>query len=101
MFFRVRIYFKIDQVHRRMPLPVGWLLVAHFIWFAENIATFADVWIYPTQEGGWRPVSPAMIVSWYLLMLISFVLVSLVNPPRLLPAGPTALSQHGETGSSG
>ena len=90
MFFRCHIYFKIDRVHRSMPLLLGWLLVAHFIWFAENISTFANVWIYPTQREGWQPVAPAMLVSWYLLMLVSFVLVSLVNPPQSMAISGTA-----------
>jgi uncharacterized membrane protein YoaT (DUF817 family) len=63
-----------------MPLLVGFGLVALFIWFAENIATFANAWNYPGQEAEWRMVSFAKYGSWYLLMLISFVLVTLVQP---------------------
>ncbi|EDL50258.1 hypothetical protein ED21_27343 [Erythrobacter sp. SD-21] len=62
-----------------MPLLLGFLLVALFIWFAENIATFANAWNYPGQEDCWELVSLAKLGSWYLLMLISFVLVSLVQ----------------------
>jgi uncharacterized membrane protein YoaT (DUF817 family) len=65
-----------------MPLLVGFGLVALFIWFAENIATFANVWNYPGQEKQWKMVSLAKYGSWYLLMLISFVLVTLVQPVR-------------------
>jgi uncharacterized membrane protein YoaT (DUF817 family) len=65
-----------------MPLLIGFFLVALFIWFAENIGTFARAWSYPGQEDGWEPVGLAKLGSWYLLMLISFVLVSLVNPVR-------------------
>ena len=59
-----------------------WLLVALFIWLAENIATFARAWTYPDQSDGWRVVSPAKLGSWYLLMYISFVLVAAVHRPR-------------------
>ena len=65
-----------------MPLLVGFGLVALFIWFAENIGTFARAWNYPGQEGEWQMVSLAKYGSWYLLMLISFVLVTLVQPVR-------------------
>lgn len=84
MFGRSMICFRIDQVHRRMPLVVGWFLVSLFIWIAENIATYSRVWIYPSQADQWQPVSPSKLVAWYLLMLLSFVLVSLVNRPRLM-----------------
>ena len=65
-----------------MPLLLGWLLVALFIWFAENIGTFSTAWLYPGQRDGWRMVSIAKLGSWYLLMIISFVLVSLVHKRR-------------------
>ena len=65
-----------------MPLLVGFGLVALFIWFAENIATFANAWNYPGQRNGWEMVGPAKLGSWYLLMLISFVLVAAVQKPQ-------------------
>ena len=65
-----------------MLLLLGWLLVALFIWFAENIATFARAWTYPDQADGWRMVSIAKLGSWYLLMYISFVLVDAVHRAR-------------------
>ncbi len=79
IFRRTRVHFKNWRVHRWMPLLVGFGLVALFIWFAENIATFANAWNYPGQEAEWRMVSIAKYGSWYLLMLISFVLVTLVQ----------------------
>ena len=65
-----------------MPLLLGFFLVALFIWFAENLGTFARAWIYPGQEDGWELVSLAKLGSWYLLMIISVVLVSLVHQPE-------------------
>jgi len=62
-----------------MPLLLGWLLIALFIWLAENIATFARAWTYPSQRDGWTMVSPAKLGAWYLLMYISFVLVAGVH----------------------
>ncbi|MEQ5786684.1 DUF817 domain-containing protein [Erythrobacter sp. NFXS35] len=82
IFWRTRVHFRNWRAHRWMPLLVGFGLVALFIWFAENIATFANAWNYPGQENEWRMVSLAKYGSWYLLMLISFVLVTLVQPVR-------------------
>lgn len=63
-----------------MPLLVGFLLVALFLWFAENIATFANAWNYLEQRDGWQSVPLGKLGSWFLLMIVSFVLVSLVTP---------------------
>ena len=82
IFWRTRVHFRNWRAHRWMPLLVGFGLVALFIWFAENIATFANAWNYPGQENEWRMVSLAKYGSWYLLMLISFVLVTLVQLVR-------------------
>ena len=82
LFWRTRVWFRTLSAYRSMPLLVGFMLVALFIWFAENIGTFAHAWAYPNQLAGWHLVSPAKLGSWYLLMIISFVLVSLVTPIR-------------------
>jgi uncharacterized membrane protein YoaT (DUF817 family) len=73
------VHFRVWRVHRRMPLLLGLALVAAFIWFAENIGTFARAWVYPSQAAGWSPVAAAKFGSWFLLMLISYVMVSAVN----------------------
>lgn len=82
LFWRTRVHFRNFRAHRWMPLLLGFGLVAMFIWLAENIATFANAWSYPGQEDGWEMVSWTKLGSWYLLMLISFVLVTLVQPIR-------------------
>ena len=84
LFWKTRIHFRNWREHRWMPLLLGFLLVAVFIWGAENIGTFARAWTYPGQEAGWQMVSLAKLGSWFLLMLISFVLVELVSPARKL-----------------
>lgn len=86
MFYRTNIYFKIKENYHHMPILVGWFLVALFIWFAENIATYTNNWIYPNQINEWHMVSLAKLSSWFLLMLLSFVLVSLVNKVELRKA---------------
>jgi uncharacterized membrane protein YoaT (DUF817 family) len=79
---RCFVFFRPDRHERSMPLVVGFVLVALFIWFAENLGTFARAWVYPDQDGGWRLVSIDKLGSWYLLMIISFVLVAAVHGNR-------------------
>ncbi len=79
LYGRCIVWFRADRVHRPMPLVIGFLLVSLFIWFAENIGTFARAWAYPGQENGWHMVSIDKLGAWYLLMIISFVLVALVH----------------------
>lgn len=83
LFYKTKIYYKIINSYQEMPLLIGWFLVALFIWFAENLATFANIWIYPNQKEKWEMVSISKLSSWYLLMLLSFVLVSLINNIRI------------------
>lgn len=78
-------WFTADRARLKMPLLLGYFLVALFIWFAENLGTFGRAWIYPGQEAGWEMVSLAKLGSWYLLMIISVVLVSLVHRPEEEP----------------
>jgi len=44
--------------------------------------------VYPGQAEVWTPVSLAKLGSWFLLMMISVVLVSLVHRPQTEPATP-------------
>lgn len=73
------LWFRPDLKHRPMPLLSGLVLVAIFIWFAENAGTFARAWSYPGQENEWHMVSVQKLGAWYLLMIISFVLVACVH----------------------
>jgi len=84
LYFRTWVYFRVFRFTHRMPLLVGFLLVALFIWFAENVGTWSRAWLYPGQEAGWTPVSIHKLGAWYLLMIISFVLVTLVHRPKTL-----------------
>ena len=73
------IWFKPNEEHRSMPLFIGLGLVALFIWIAENIGTFTKTWAYPGQKAGWQMVSLGKLGSWFLLMIISFVLVAALH----------------------
>jgi uncharacterized membrane protein YoaT (DUF817 family) len=67
----------------RVPLLAVFAGVAVFIYLAENIGTWAGAWAYPDQADGWQPVSLSKLTSWFLLMIISVVLVAWVYPPQV------------------
>lgn len=79
---RTTMYFRVWKVTLRAPQLLVFAGVALFIWIAENIATWAGAWLYPHQAGGWELVSAQKIVAWFLLMIISVVMVTWVYPPR-------------------
>lgn len=78
LFSRTWVLFRVRHAYRRMPLLLGFVLVALFIWFAENLGTFASAWRYPAQRHGWEMVPLDKLGAWLLLMVISYVLVSAV-----------------------
>ena len=82
LWWRTVMHFQVWRVTLRAPLLLVFAGVALFIWFAENIATWAGAWLYPHQEGGWELVSPQKLIAWFLLMIISVVMVTWVYPPR-------------------
>lgn len=82
LFGRCQVHFRIRRVHRQMPLLLGFLLVALFIWFAENIGTLAGAWRYPAQRAGWHMVPPAKLGAWLLLMIVSYAMVALLRLRR-------------------
>jgi uncharacterized membrane protein YoaT (DUF817 family) len=82
LFGRSWIYYRVHTSWRRMPVLVSTLLVAGFIWLAENVGTFTQAWSYPSQKAQWHMVPLSKLGAWYLLMIISAVLVSLVNKPK-------------------
>jgi uncharacterized membrane protein YoaT (DUF817 family) len=86
-FGRTWVYYRPYRKFRRMPLLLGFCLVALFIWGAENIGTFATIWVYPNQTSKWQMVNFSKFGSWLLLMIISFILVSFVHEPKTPPGG--------------
>ncbi len=84
LFARTTIYFKVWRTHRFMPLLLGFLLVALFIWFAENIGIYTGTWLYPRQMAHWTPVPFSKLTSWFLLMIISYTLVAWIQGVRAL-----------------
>ena len=47
IFLPCQVHYRPKAMRLKMPLAVGFGLVALFIWFAENTGTFAGAWIYP------------------------------------------------------
>lgn len=88
MYARCRIYFTPNGRRHSMPVLLALFLGAFFIWLAENMATFGKIWLYPNQHAGWQLVSLSKLGSWFLLMIISGVLVTIVQKPRLEPRDP-------------
>lgn len=81
LFGRTTIYYRVWHRPRRMPLLLGFTLVALFIWFAENIGTGMGAWIYPHQAKRWSMVPWTKLEAWLLLMIVSYTLTALVNRP--------------------
>jgi uncharacterized membrane protein YoaT (DUF817 family) len=79
---RTWVYYRPHKVYRRMPLLLSFALVALFIFLAENVGTFTAIWVYPHQGNGWEMVRWGKYGSWFLLMIVSFILVTFVHPPQ-------------------
>lgn len=83
-FWRTVIYFRIDQRHLSMPFLLAGTLTAFFVWVAENVGTLTRTWAYPSADGGWHLVSLNKMGAWGMLLIISFVVVTVVvkvGPP--------------------
>lgn len=79
LFGRTWVSYRVLNKDRQMPLIVGFGLIAFMIWLAENAGTITKAWLYPSQIDGWHLVSFHKIGSWFLLMIISFILVELMR----------------------
>lgn len=76
VFFQTKVYFSLGARTYSMPLTLSFLLIGFFIWVAENISTFLGAWSYPDQEHVWRIVHLGKISSWFLLVVISVIIVA-------------------------
>jgi len=75
MFWKTKIRFQLNQHTFQLPMLPILLLLAFIIWIAENISTFYQIWLYPSQIEQWHMVGWGKLGSWYLLLLLSLVLV--------------------------
>lgn len=76
VFWRTNVYFTVIEKTRKINLVLGFLLVAFFVWIAENISTYLGAWKYPDQIHAWNIVSTGKITSWFLLVIITFIIVA-------------------------
>jgi uncharacterized membrane protein YoaT (DUF817 family) len=77
IFWRTRVWFYVSATPLWMPMPVAAFLCALALWIAENVGTFTGTWAYPGQSV-LEFVSIGKLGSWYLLLYVSFVTVTLV-----------------------
>ncbi len=82
LYGRTRISFRISTRDWWMPLPVAAFLSSLALWVAENIGTLTGTWLYAGQSPD-MAVSFAKIGSWYLLLYVAFVTVSVVLRDRI------------------
>ncbi|MCR6523141.1 MULTISPECIES: DUF817 domain-containing protein [Lysinibacillus] len=76
VFYRTVVKFTVRNKVFKMPIVVSFFLIGFFIWIAENIATFFGAWSYPNQEVSWSIVHFGKISSWFLLVVISIMIVA-------------------------
>lgn len=76
VFWKTWIMYRVRETTYRMPLSIAFIIVGFFIWLAENIATFFGAWKYPDQHQTWQIVSFSKISSWFLLVIISVIIVA-------------------------
>lgn len=83
IFWRTKVYFQAHEKRRSMPFLLTAGLTAFFVWIAENIETVTRIWLYPSQIEHWHFVSFNKIGSWFLLLILSFALVSIIYRDKL------------------
>ncbi len=74
LFWRTRIWFRIDKTYYWLPMPLSAGLSSFFLWIAENIGTFTHTWIY-NGAGHNMIVDLQKMGSWYMLLYLSFATV--------------------------
>ncbi|MFC0213067.1 DUF817 domain-containing protein [Paenibacillus chartarius] len=99
VFLRTVVTFRVKDARYGMPLTLSYLLIGFFIYVAENIGTFLGAWRYPNQEASWNLVSLGKLSSWFLLVIVSFIIVAQLKHVKKgleEPAGPA----KGTTGAA-
>lgn len=75
IFWETKIDIKLQQCKVKLPMLIILFILAFIIWVAENISTFYEIWLYPSQQENWHWIGAGKIGSWYLLLLLSLVFV--------------------------
>lgn len=79
LYAHTTVSFRLSKHTHTMPLLLGFVLIALFIWLAENIGTFTRTWLYPSQVLKWHFVSLNKLGAWLLLMIVSFIMIDLLH----------------------
>ena len=80
--YKSKVAFTLQSRTFYLSLPVSFFLIGFFIWVAENITTYLGAWTYPDQSAAWSMVHIGKITSWFLLAIISFIIVAEQNRPK-------------------
>lgn len=78
-FFKTSVLFNTNGRTRAMPMLLSFFLIAIFIWIGENICTFLGAWHYPHQKAGWSVVKLQIMSSWFLLVIVSVIIVAILK----------------------
>lgn len=75
LYARSTVIFHTYRRDRSMPLLLSLVGIGFFIWIAENLGTFYNLWSYPHQIGAWSVVKFGKWSAWSMLVLMIFTLV--------------------------
>lgn len=76
IYYKTKVHITIRKKVYSMSLTLSFILIGFFVWIAENMATFYGAWKYPAQIHEWQVVSFHKITSWFLLVIICFIVVA-------------------------
>lgn len=75
-FARTTVRYRLRTRSRAMPLAASLTGIGAAIWIAENISTRCGAWRYPYQQHAWRFVDTGKLSSWFLLVVVTFLIVA-------------------------
>lgn len=76
VFLRSWVFYTTNGQRRKMPVSLSFVLIAFFIFLAENIATFFGAWKYAYQHKDWQPVHLQKYSSWILMCIVAYLIVA-------------------------
>lgn len=88
LYTQTRCSFTVNERRYWMPLSLSFILIGLFIWVAENICTALGAWQYPDQKFAWTMVHQSKISSWFLLVIISYIVVAWLKDVKLFRQRP-------------
>ncbi|SMX33468.1 hypothetical protein OCA8868_00959 [Octadecabacter ascidiaceicola] len=77
LFWRTRVVFELGRTYA-IPLPLAVLFASFFLWIAENVGTLTGTWVY-AGSAAFEMTSFSKMGSWYLLLYVAFVTVTVVE----------------------